>query len=138
MITYFVTGRIPSALPASVFRRMSRVSRGIRGLSGKKAVGVRFVSAKDIQLLNRTYRGKNRPTDVLSFETGTESELGDLAICPAVAVREAKRRKIDPAEELVRLLVHGTLHLAGVDHATVKDEEKMFRIQEKIVETVMS
>lgn len=137
MITYSVTGRTPVVLPGTVFRRLARACRDVRGLSGQEMIGVRFVSAREIQRLNRVYRGKNCPTDVLSFETGSGSELGDLVICTQVAVREAKRRKIDPAEELVRLLAHGTLHLAGMDHATVKDEQRMFKIQEKIVGKVM-
>jgi len=75
---------------------------------------------------------------VLSFEAGSGSELGDLAVCTQVAVREAKRRKIDPAEELVRLLAHGTLHLAGMDHATERDERRIFKMQEAIIEKVLS
>lgn len=101
--------------------------------------------------LNRAYRGKNCPTDVLSFHAadrmhdqfpavrtrGEDEEIGDIVICAAVAKREAARRFISAREEIVRLLVHGTLHLAGYDHARSADEEKMFRLQEMIVESVV-
>ncbi|OGL73631.1 rRNA maturation RNase YbeY [Candidatus Uhrbacteria bacterium RIFCSPHIGHO2_12_FULL_60_25] len=138
MITYSVTGRTPSILPVAVFRRLARACRIVHRLSRKKIIGVRFVTPREIQRLNRLYRGKDCPTDVLSFEAGSGSELGDLVICTQVAVREAKRRKIDPAEELVRLLAHGTLHLAGMDHATERDERRIFKMQEAIIEKVLS
>jgi probable rRNA maturation factor len=79
----------------------------------------------------------NRPTDVLSFSSEDAGYLGDLAICVPYASREAKRRAIPVTEELVRLLVHGTLHLSGYDHATAKQEEVMFRLQERIVESII-
>ncbi len=138
MITYSVTGRTPSILPVAVFRRLARACRIVPRLSRKKIIGVRFVTPREIRRLNRIYRGKDCPTDVLSFDAGSGSELGDLAICTQVAVREAKRRTINPAEELVRLLAHGTLHLAGMDHATARDERRMVALQESIVEKVLS
>lgn len=99
--------------------------------------------------MNKRHRGRNAPTDVLSFsvEEGSRvvlpkskvepKEMGDIFICSSFAKREAKRRGIPVSEEMVRLLVHGTMHLMGFDHATEKDEHKMFRLQEEIVEQVM-
>ncbi len=108
-------------------------------------VGVSFVSPKRMAVLNRVYRGKNKETDVLSFAPDLEtlapkakaierSYLGDIVICTAFAKREAKRRGMSPEEELIRLFVHGVLHLRGYDHANEDDEIKMFEIQERIVE----
>lgn len=152
MIRYQLSGRLPSVLKRTVFSRLSRACRGVPRLSkrGTWDVGVSFVTPMRIEILNRTYRGKKCPTDVLSFAADggvwskrlasreTAKEFGDIVICARIAAREAKRRGIDPAEELVRLLAHGTLHLAGMDHGASKEEERMFRLQEKIVEKVMS
>jgi probable rRNA maturation factor len=121
---------------------------------------VRFVTEKEIGKLNETYRGKSCPTDVLSFiaegrEDGrtvrregrtkagwprvNESvcELGDIVICASVARKEARRRSIDVKEECVRLLVHGVLHLAWMDHEKKSDEKRMFALQEGIVKKVV-
>ncbi len=173
MIKYQLTGRPPSVLKRTVFSRLTRACRGVPHLPKRGAwtIGVSFVTPKRIEMLNRAYRGKKRPTDVLSFAVNrgvggqrskvrpfgrlragcpssvegdrskfyvqaSDRELGDIVICTQVAVREAKRRSIDPAEELIRLLAHGTLHLGGLDHATPKEEERMFRLQEAIVEKV--
>ncbi len=75
-----------------------------------------------IQKLNKDYRGKNTPTDVLSFpmdEEVFESEvrmLGDVVISTETAVRQAEGMKHDPILEIVFLLIHGLLHLHGYDH----------------------
>lgn len=91
-----------------------------------------FVTDREMTRLNRAYRGKNRPTDVLSFPTDERSEgkrqgkpkplpgtyLGDIAIAPAVALRNSRKfgRALD--DELRILILHGMLHLMGYDHET--------------------
>ena len=68
---------------------------------------------------------------------GERDELvGDILICPSYAKVQAKERKISLAEELKRLLVHGLLHLSGMDHATARTEKRMFGLQEKLVREV--
>jgi len=112
-------------------------------------ISISFVTAARIQKLNQTYRGINRPTDVLSFASVTENfpkfqipnskfqaDLGDLFICLPYVAAEAKRRQEDLNTECIRMVVHGTLHLLGMDHATAKEEKKMFGIQEKIIKMV--
>lgn len=77
-----------------------------------------------IQKLNKDFRGKNEPTDVLSFpmdEEGFESEirmLGDVVISTETAVRQAASMKHEPFLEIVFLLIHGLLHLHGYEHST--------------------
>lgn len=111
------------------------------------SVGLSFVPEKNIQALNRVYLGKNRPTDVLAFnlEEGRlsgsakremENYLGDIVICPTFAKVQAKRRGIQFKEELLRLFVHGLLHLRGYDHRNEKEEAEMFEQQEEIIEEV--
>ncbi len=157
MIAYQVIGRIPSGLSSARLRKVAAACRGVRGLPRTGTIGLRFVTPSAMQRLNRAFRGKNEPTDVLSFgmegmafpaprsfsgggppPQELDQEIGDLVVCPSVARAEARRRSMDPVEELVRLIAHGTLHLAGMDHATAKEEEQMFALQEKIVEHVMN
>ena len=111
-------------------------------------VGLAFIPPKEMKLLNRSYRGKQSATDVLSFapnasilakdtkkQTGTD--LGDIFICPSYARREARRRGIEANEEFVRLFVHGVLHLRDYDHMSEEEESRMFRIQERIIEETL-
>ncbi len=148
MIRYRATGPLPRGVSDALLRRVALACSRVRGLpKGTAVIGIRFVSRSEIQRLNRIHRRINRATDVLSFsaiEGGAfpvggekEREAGDLVICPTYAAVEAKRRSMDVVEEIVRLIVHGTLHLSGMDHATLKDEEKMFALQERIIEKAL-
>lgn len=71
-----------------------------------------------MRALNRRWKDADRPTDVLSFAlVGPAGALtGDIYICRAVAAREAASRRLPVRQELLRLVVHGTLHLLGYDH----------------------
>jgi len=145
MIRFLVT-KLPSELPVQDLSRVAEaLSRALR-IKKPLEISVSFVSPTKIQALNKAYRHKDRPTDVLSFSS-READLpkalqampaswGDVIICSSYAKHEAKRRGLPLREELVRLLVHGVLHLAGYDHATEPDELKMFRLQERLVEEV--
>jgi probable rRNA maturation factor len=86
-----------------------------------------------IQELNRTYRGRNKPTDVLSFSMkegellpGNNRLLGDIVISVETAARRAKDLGCTPAKEVTSLLIHGLLHLLGHDHLDSHDKKKMF------------
>lgn len=84
------------------------------------SVSVLLTGDKEIQRLNREFRGKDKPTDVLSFPPGEQAgrarTAGDLAISIETAAREAERLGHSLDVELRVLLLHGTLHLAGYDH----------------------
>jgi probable rRNA maturation factor len=143
MIVFHVVSAMPKELTESDLRRLGQFLGQRLRRKRPQEVGVRFVTPAVIQKLNKTYRRINRPTDVLSFDAGeTRSALsnprylGDLVICPSYARGEARRRGMAPKEELVRLLAHGILHLAGYDHATEHDESRMFALQETIVQAV--
>lgn len=142
MITFLVTTPLPGALDSADLHATGRALASTLRLRTKREVGVQFVSLREMQALNRVYRKKDRPTDVLSFDAAIEPGeeagvyLGDLVLCAPYAAEEAKRRSIDPREELVRLLAHGVLHLQGYDHATEEDESQMFGLQERVVQRV--
>lgn len=98
----------------------------------KKDLGIVIVGVKEMTLLNKQFRGKKGPTDILSFESA-EGGLGELAICRELVIKQAKQHKLHEAEELSYLLLHGILHLLGYDHeAPGSDAQQMFAIQDKI------
>lgn len=91
---------------------------------------IRFVSADESQMLNRDYRGKDKPTNVLSFPSDIPAFipsdlLGDLVICSAVVEQEAKRQSKDLNAHYQHLIVHGCLHLLGLDHIDENEAETM-------------
>lgn len=83
--------------------------------------------------LNREYRGKDKPTDVLSFALAEKGELGDIFIAPSVAVAKAVKRGQDYKSYLALLIVHSVLHLGGYDHRTKKEADAMARMEKKIL-----
>lgn len=102
---------------------------------------VSLVLADDafIKELNRDYRGKDKPTNVLSFETGMKPVkgqpfvAGDIIVAYETVVREAAEQGKSFTEHLAHLLVHGTLHLLGEDHLTDKQADKMEAKEIKIM-----
>lgn len=102
-------------------------------------ISVAFVSERAIAQLNRRHLGHTGPTDVISFGFSTptpqDSLVGDIYIAPTVASRNAKARRSPVREEIVRLLVHGTLHVLGYDHPEDDGREgsAMWRRQERLV-----
>ncbi len=94
---------------------------GRLGLEGE--VGVKLCSSRAMAELNRRFRGKSGPTDVLAFPDGTArpdgtTYIGDVVIAAPVAQAQAKEAGIPFEAELRRLLLHGLMHLAGFDHET--------------------
>jgi probable rRNA maturation factor len=87
--------------------------------------------------LNGEHKGHDRPTDVLSFALAEPSgrTVGDVYVCPWVATREARARGIAVRQELIRLVVHGTLHALGREHpeGEGRTSSAMWRRQERYV-----
>ena len=96
-----------------------------------------LVRDAEIRRLNRDYRGKDRPTDVLSFSlregefAEVSTALGDVVISLESAARQAAEHGLTLAEETDRLLVHGILHLAGYDHEVSPREEQRMKRKER-------
>ena len=89
-------------------------------------MSVRFVSKTESQQLNREYRGKDKPTNVLSFPSDLpdfipSNHIGDLVICHDVVVSEAAAQHKSIAAHYAHMIVHGTLHCLGFDH--IKEDE---------------
>ncbi len=105
---------------------------------------LQWIDDAEMRTLNRDTRGKDKPTDVLSFPVW-EGEafpappdqsavmLGDIVISIETAVRQAAELKHDLRAEVAFLAVHGVLHLLGYDHGTDAQRRKMFALQDEIV-----
>lgn len=114
-------------LPVAEIERLCALTLQSAGIRDGH-LAIEFVSAERITELNREFRGKAGPTDVLSFpideleplgNDGMPRELGDIVICPAHTV------------DLREAIVHGTLHLIGMDHET--DDGEMLALQDDIM-----
>jgi len=86
-------------------------------------LSIRVVGSAESRRLNRTWRGKDKPTNVLSFPApATQSPLlGDLAICAPVVAREAREQGKSTQAHWAHMVVHGVLHLLGYDHELDRD-----------------
>jgi probable rRNA maturation factor len=105
--------------------------------AGNRDATIVFVSDAAIRKLNRQFRGKDYATDVLSFpsqpesfETGTETNLGEIVISLDRAQAQAKENGLSLVNEVEQLILHGLLHLCGHDHET--DDGEMNRLELKI------
>src|SRR5574343_1318107 len=83
---------------------------------GTEIISLAFVSKEEIKKLNSKFRKKNKPTDVLSFNINEKNYLGEIVICPEIVKLNAKKYKVSVKEELIKMFVHGILHLCGYDH----------------------
>ena len=121
----------------------SWVARAVRvsGADSDAEVSVRIVDAGEIHALNREYRGKDKPTNVLSFPAGEVEGLpadvprllGDIVICAEVVRAEAVQQGKVAAEHWAHMLVHGTLHLLGHDHETDAEAAEMEALEARIL-----
>ncbi|MEN9502364.1 MAG: rRNA maturation RNase YbeY [Pseudomonadota bacterium] len=109
---------------------------------GEAGVVLRIVNDAESQTLNRDYRGKDYPTNVLSFpydapliplEEGETDYLGDLVVCLPVMEREAAEQGKTTTQHWAHLLVHGLLHLQGYDHITDAEAEEMETLETQIL-----
>lgn len=110
-----------------------------RGGPAMIEIAVRFTSDGEVRALNHQYRGKDKPTNVLSFPmiqpdlldavTGNSDDgevlLGDIVLAYGVCVAEAAERSISVADHATHLIVHGMLHLLGYDHLRDAEAEAM-------------
>ncbi|MBU7216769.1 rRNA maturation RNase YbeY [Staphylococcus gallinarum] len=112
-------------------------------IEGEAELSVTFVDKDEIQEINKTYRDKDKVTDVISFAleedepeiTGLDMPrvLGDIIICTDVANEQAKSYGHSFERELGFLALHGFLHLLGYDHMNETDEQEMFGRQDQIL-----
>ena len=121
-----------SAIAHSAFPQLTRTARPVE-------ISVRLTGDEEVRALNAEWRGKDQPTNVLSFplaghdelervaQEGPELMLGDIVLARGVCVREAQEKRIPVERHAAHLLVHGTLHLLGYDHHDDESASEMER-----------
>ena len=117
------------------------IDAALAGRDGEFEVSVRLVDDAEMAELNRTYRGKSGPTNVLSFPSDLPAELelpllGDIVICAPVVQREADEQHKPTAAHWAHMTVHGTLHLLGYDHIEPSEAEEMEALETRILATL--
>jgi probable rRNA maturation factor len=105
-------------------------------LSEDFEANLRFVSEKKIRELNRIYRNRDLPTDILSFSLDPGNHGGDIVICYKEVKSQAKKWRISVTDAAGFLLIHGILHLAGFEHTKTSDRVKMEKAEENILKKV--
>jgi probable rRNA maturation factor len=129
-----------------------------RGVKGETEVSLLFVDTDAMAKLNEQFLGKTGPTDVLSFpiedepgptgrspdfggtgpgsaaEEGAPMLLGDVVICPVVAARHAEEHGVPLDDEVALLVVHGLLHLLGMDHEQDAEAERMEALERQLLQ----
>ncbi len=120
----------------------SALARWVRAaLAGRReaaAVSVRIVDAEEGRALNAQWRGRDAPTNVLSFPAELPEELGipllgDLVLCTPVVRREAAEQGKAEADHWAHLVVHGVLHLLGMDHQHDAEAEAMEAAEREVL-----
>jgi rRNA maturation RNase YbeY len=134
-VTASTRGRRSRALAARLARHARRLLRGLR--LDRAELSVVLVSDREMQALNRRWRRRDRPTDVLSFAQregaggAPDGLLGDVVISLDTARRQARERGESLGREADRLLVHGLLHLLGYDHERSASEARRMQRRER-------
>lgn len=101
-------------------------------------IALRITHAEESATLNEQYRGKAKPTNILSFPAELPADipiplLGDLVVCADIVNQEAREHGKAEAAHWAHILIHGTLHLLGYDHQTDKDAEIMETLETELV-----
>ncbi len=149
VITQIATRR--AGLPhARALTQWAQAAYGTRASGGARrrtsSVTIRLVGAAESRRLNRTWRGKDKPTNVLSFPLEANGaplppatdgrapvELGDLAICAPVVVREAREQDKPLRAHWAHMVVHGVLHLLGHDHQNEREAHVMEALEVQLL-----
>jgi probable rRNA maturation factor len=119
--------------PVDEIARWVRRALTAAGRDSDLEVSVRVVDEAEMQELNRSFRGQDKPTNVLSFPAGdikglppdASTPLGDIVVCAAVVGSEARQQGKSLGDHWAHMLIHGTLHLLGFDHVEDVDADIM-------------
>lgn len=114
-----------------VWQRLAATVLEAEGVDGEAELNIAFVDSDEMTALNVEHMGGTGPTDVLSFPLDDDSSpmfegqpqlLGDVIICPELVHRQAPG---EPADEMALMVVHGVLHILGMDHAEPDEAAQM-------------
>ncbi len=129
--------RLTKTLAMVIRSLKSKRLRNKKRLSLCQEIVFVFLTSRQMQKINLQYRGKNKPTDVLSFGSQGTIALGELLFCLPVLKKQAKDHQQSVDDELTLMMIHGILHLLGYDHEVSAAENAiMFQIQDFCVAQV--
>lgn len=128
--------RLGAALPAQIRRAARQALARAVGTRKHATLTVLLTDDGRVRQLNRDYRGKAKPTNVLSFPSSAPDYLGDIAISYGVTAQEAETGKLPLLHHVLHLTVHGVLHLLGYDHESPKDAALMEALEAEILATM--
>lgn len=100
-------------------------------------INIAIITPLEIHTLNKTYRAKDKATNVLSFPNGVDDpyypyfQMGDIAICKEIVQNEASEQKKSYVDHFAHMIIHATLHLCGLDHIEEKEAEAMEALEIK-------
>ena len=124
-----------------IFEKIAKYTLKKFNIKGKIELSVTLVSKNTIRQINNDFRHIDKVTDVISFENDSGFEvydgyttLGDIFICVSKAKTQAKKYNHSMYREVCFLFTHGLLHLLKMDHLNKEDEEKMFKMQDEIMD----
>lgn len=131
----------PQIAEQSLANALAAIDAQLEDARLRREVCVRVCDADESQALNEQYRGKDNPTNVLSFPADPaladlaehDAPLGDLAVCWPVVLAEAAAQDKAPADHLLHLFVHGVLHLLGFDHEHEQEARDMEQLEVQIL-----
>jgi probable rRNA maturation factor len=134
-----VRSNVRRGVPSNLL--ISRWARAAAGAKGRNAeLALRIVGAAEGRRLNLLWRGRDYPTNMLSFPapSGTRGgrasrALGDIVICAPIVVREARQHDKRLDHHWAHLVVHGVLHLLGHDHYNEREGERMERRERRVL-----
>lgn len=129
-----VRSRVPGARAISRWVQLSAAGR----VRSSMDLSLRVVGRSEGRALNRRYRGRDYPANVLSFVAPRvarlrDRQLGDLVICAPVVAREARQQGKSLRAHWAHMVIHGTLHLLGFDHRRARDAQRMERRETRLL-----
>lgn len=134
---------VPAGLDPVVLRDVAARTLVEAGVPPEAHLAISLVDLARMAELKQQAFGVHHATDVLAFGVDDPHDpgpgpfvLGDVVVCPEVAVRQARALGHSPLQEITTLIAHGVLHLLGHDHATPDDERAMVRAQSRICQAV--
>lgn len=144
-----VNNETDAAIDEAEFAELARYVLGEMHIADGAELAILFVDEQAMEQLHIQWMDEPGPTDVLSFpmdelRPGTAGSptpaglLGDIVVCPSVAIRQAKTAGHSAEEEMLLLTTHGILHLLGYDHAEPEDEKEMFALQRRLLLTFLA
>lgn len=123
--------------PQTFCLRAIEAAQSVLEIYQQGEISIALISDAEIHVLNRTYRGKDKPTNVLSFaDNGPAPLLGDIVIARETILAEAAAANISVHDHITHIIVHGFLHLQGYDHENDKDADIMETLEIKALQAL--